>query len=148
MSHDQNLVLPWVREARFVTQYGLPPYDASVLADPRELAEYFEACAADADAKVASNWIMTEVLRTLKARDWSLADWTTRVPAERMRRPGEIDRFQWFCPQCDHLLHEEHFTVDDYRKDPVSRAYANFFDSEAHRTCGACGHVMPRPAGA
>jgi 3-hydroxyanthranilate 3,4-dioxygenase len=38
--------------------------------------------------------------------------------------------------------------VDDYRKDPVSRAYANFFDSEAHRTCGACGHVMPRPAGA
>lgn len=67
---------------------------------------------------------------------------------ERMRRPGEIDRFQWFCPQCDHLLHEEQFTVDDYRKDPVSRAYANFFDSEAHRTCGHCGHVMPRPAGA
>ena len=26
---------------------------------------------------------------------------------ERKRRPGEVDRFQWFCPRCDHLLHEE-----------------------------------------
>ena len=26
---------------------------------------------------------------------------------ERQRRPGEIDRFRWFCPRCDALLHEE-----------------------------------------
>ncbi|HVL58676.1 MAG TPA: 3-hydroxybutyryl-CoA dehydratase [Burkholderiaceae bacterium] len=64
---------------------------------------------------------------------------------ERMRRPGEIDRFQWYCPQCDAFLHEETFTVDDYRKDPVSKAYANFFGSEQHRTCKRCGHVMPAP---
>ena len=25
---------------------------------------------------------------------------------ERKRREGEIDRFQWFCPKCDALLHE------------------------------------------
>jgi 3-hydroxyanthranilate 3,4-dioxygenase len=35
--------------------------------------------------------------------------------------------------------------VHDYRADPVSKAYARFFDSEAHRTCKSCGHVMPRP---
>src|ERR1044071_3825281 len=30
---------------------------------------------------------------------------------ERQRHEGEIDRFQWFCPKCDNLLHEERFTV-------------------------------------
>ena len=64
---------------------------------------------------------------------------------ERRRRPGEVDRFQWFCPSCDRLLHEESCVVDDYRKDPVSQAYKRFFDSEAYRTCKGCGTVMPRP---
>ena len=64
---------------------------------------------------------------------------------ERKRRPGEIDHFLWFCPACDHQLHDEAAVVDDYRADPVSKAYATFFDSEALRTCKACGTIMPRP---
>lgn len=62
---------------------------------------------------------------------------------ERARRPGEEDMFRWYCPQCDHLLHEERFGVADYGTDPVAQAYRNFFDSEEHRTCKSCGHVMP-----
>jgi phage terminase large subunit GpA-like protein len=64
---------------------------------------------------------------------------------EKRRRAGEVDRFQWFCPHCDAPLHEEAAEVLDYRSDPVSKAYARFFDSEDFRTCRACGHVMPRP---
>ena len=64
---------------------------------------------------------------------------------ERKRTPGETDRFQWYCPACDALLHEESFVVSDYALDPVSKAYARFFDSEAFRTCAACAHVMPDP---
>lgn len=64
---------------------------------------------------------------------------------ERMRSEGEIDRFQWFCPSCDNFLHEEKFVVSDYALDPVSKAYANFFDSEEFRTCKECGAVMPTP---
>jgi 3-hydroxyanthranilate 3,4-dioxygenase len=64
---------------------------------------------------------------------------------ERKRKAGEIDRFQWFCPNCDGLLHEERFAVDDYALDPVSNAYATFFGSEAFRTCADCGSVMPDP---
>jgi 3-hydroxyanthranilate 3,4-dioxygenase len=64
---------------------------------------------------------------------------------ERKRRDGEIDRFQWFCPSCDHLLHEEQFVVSDYATDPVSKAYANFFDSEEFRTCKKCDAIMPAP---
>ncbi len=64
---------------------------------------------------------------------------------ERQRRDGEIDRFQWFCPSCDTLLHEERAHVSDYRADPVSKAYQRFFGSEELRTCKSCGHVMPAP---
>ncbi len=103
--------LPWAREARFALQYGLPAYDAAVLSDPRELADYFEACAEVADAKLASNWIMTEVLRVLKERAWDPARWTAQVPAPRMadflRRvaakelPGPVAKqvFAWMCDE-------------------------------------------------
>lgn len=64
---------------------------------------------------------------------------------ERQRRDGEIDRFQWFCENCDNFLHEEQFKVGDYAIDPVSQAYQNFFDSEEFRTCDKCGTVMPKP---
>ncbi len=62
---------------------------------------------------------------------------------ERKRKEGEVDRFHWYCPECDAFLHEETFTVSDYSVDPVGKAYKRFFDSEEHRTCKECGHVMP-----
>lgn len=68
-----------------------------------------------------------------------------QLVVERKRRPGEIDRFHWFCPSCDHLLHEETFVVGDYGVDPVSRAYGNFFNSMEFRTCKKCGTVAPAP---
>ena len=64
---------------------------------------------------------------------------------ERKRLKGEIDRFHWFCPNCDAFLHEETFIVEDYRLDPVSLAYKNFFESEEFRTCTDCGNIMPSP---
>jgi len=64
---------------------------------------------------------------------------------ERKRTSGEIDAFQWYCDTCGDLLHEARFVVSDYALDPVSNAYATFFDSEEYRTCGGCGSVMPDP---
>ena len=64
---------------------------------------------------------------------------------ERKRRPGEDDRFTWFCAQCGAQLHQSVKHVADYREDPVSRAYEEFYGSEAARTCDRCGHVTPRP---
>jgi aspartyl-tRNA(Asn)/glutamyl-tRNA(Gln) amidotransferase subunit B len=77
--------LPWARAARLVEQLALPEYDALVLSDQRELADYYEASARGIDAKMASNWVMTEVLRTLKERAWTLAEWSARVSPERLR---------------------------------------------------------------
>jgi 3-hydroxyanthranilate 3,4-dioxygenase len=63
----------------------------------------------------------------------------------RQRHEGEIDRFHWFCQKCDTLLHEETFIVQDYRDDPVSKAYQRFFENEEFRTCKKCGEVMAAP---
>ncbi|MEE8519179.1 MAG: cupin domain-containing protein [Dehalococcoidia bacterium] len=64
---------------------------------------------------------------------------------ERKRRPDEQDRFQWFCERCGTQLFESVRHVADYREDPVSRVYEEFYADESHRTCGSCGHVTERP---
>ena len=52
---------------RFVNDYELPEYDAHILCEEIELADYFEAVAKITNnPKLTSNWIMTEVLRNLK----------------------------------------------------------------------------------
>jgi aspartyl-tRNA(Asn)/glutamyl-tRNA(Gln) amidotransferase subunit B len=60
--------LPEARSRRFVEQYAIPAYDAGVLTQSSALADYFESTAALVNAKAASNWIMGEVLRTMKER--------------------------------------------------------------------------------
>ena len=64
---------------------------------------------------------------------------------ERKRRAGESDRFSWYCAKCGAELYQAVRHVADYREDPVSRVYEEFYSEESHRTCGKCGHVTPRP---
>jgi aspartyl-tRNA(Asn)/glutamyl-tRNA(Gln) amidotransferase subunit B len=75
--------LPAARRQRFVTQYAIPAYDAGVLTESAARADYFEAVAAAAgNAKAASNWVMGELLRTMKERG---QDETTQpLQAERL----------------------------------------------------------------
>jgi aspartyl-tRNA(Asn)/glutamyl-tRNA(Gln) amidotransferase subunit B len=66
--------LPAEKRKRFVAAYGLPEYDAAVLTTQPEVASYFEeTAAASGNAKAASNWVMTEVLRKLKESDGGFA---------------------------------------------------------------------------
>ncbi|MFH0962585.1 MAG: Asp-tRNA(Asn)/Glu-tRNA(Gln) amidotransferase subunit GatB [Planctomycetota bacterium] len=61
--------LPADRSDRFVRDYSLPEYDASVLTSDRALSDYFEAVVkSGADPKAASNWVMGDLLRELKER--------------------------------------------------------------------------------
>lgn len=58
--------LPTAKRHRFMAQYELSAYDASVLADSRQLADYYEAVAsACGDAKIAANWVQVELLGQL-----------------------------------------------------------------------------------
>ena len=58
--------LPAPRRGRFEEEYKITPYAADVLTGSRALADYFERCAAACgDAKSASNWVMTDVMRMM-----------------------------------------------------------------------------------
>lgn len=58
--------LPRARRARMVSEYGIPEYDAGVIAADKACADFFEKAAraaAPVPGKTVSNWFMTEVLR-------------------------------------------------------------------------------------
>ena len=67
--------LPDARKARYIDELGLPAYDAMVLTLTKEMSDFFEATIAeDADAKLASNWLMGEVSAYLNAEQKELKD--------------------------------------------------------------------------
>lgn len=66
--------LPNAKRQRFVEQYALSAYDASVLAASRELADYYEAVVATCgDAKIAANWVQVELLGQLNKVEQNIA---------------------------------------------------------------------------
>jgi len=74
--------LPAAKQQRFITELGLPAYDAEVLSADRRLADYFEACVAQAgDAKACANWVMGEVQRKLNETGSAISDAPLTPPA-------------------------------------------------------------------
>ena len=70
---SQMSELPRVMASRFVSDYGLPDYDATTLTQSKAMAAYFEAVAqACQQPKLASNWLMGEVSRRLNAGEGSI----------------------------------------------------------------------------
>ena len=68
--------LPLERRRRFVSQYGLPEYDADILTSERGLSDYFEETVQEyrGDPKRVSNWLMNDVLRIVNERGASAAE--------------------------------------------------------------------------
>jgi aspartyl-tRNA(Asn)/glutamyl-tRNA(Gln) amidotransferase subunit B len=58
--------LPDAKKARFVSDFGLSEYDASVLTAEAENAAYFEEVARGNDGKLAANWVINELFGRLK----------------------------------------------------------------------------------
>jgi aspartyl-tRNA(Asn)/glutamyl-tRNA(Gln) amidotransferase subunit B len=75
--------LPAERRARFARDLGLSAYDADVLTQRKDVADYFEAgIAAGAPPKDMANWVQTEILRMVRdakldqalvIRDWPVS---------------------------------------------------------------------------
>jgi len=58
--------LPAPRRRRFEGDYKVSPYAAEVLTGSRPIADYFERCVGSCgDAKSASNWVMTDIMRMM-----------------------------------------------------------------------------------
>ena len=74
--------LPDAKKARFVQDYGMSEYDASVLTADVESAGFFEAVAEGRDGKQAANWVINELFGRLNKEGLTIGD----SPLE----PGQI----------------------------------------------------------
>jgi aspartyl-tRNA(Asn)/glutamyl-tRNA(Gln) amidotransferase subunit B len=66
--------LPQAIRRRFERDYGLSPYDATLLTTGKEQAAYYEAVAKRVDPKLAANWINGELSGYLNEHNVSIAD--------------------------------------------------------------------------
>ena len=76
--------LPDAKKARFVNM-GLTPYDAEVICENKETAEFFEKAANGHDAKKVANWLMGDFFAMLNEKKLELKD--SPVSAENL---GEL----------------------------------------------------------
>ncbi|MEM9494781.1 MAG: Asp-tRNA(Asn)/Glu-tRNA(Gln) amidotransferase subunit GatB [Pseudomonadota bacterium] len=74
--------LPDAKKHRFMDEYGLSAYDASVLAMERAKADYFEGVAKGRDGKLAANWVMGELFGALNKENHDIEE--SPISAERL----------------------------------------------------------------
>ena len=80
--------LPDAKKRRFEESFGLSSYDAGVLVAEQETANYFETVAEGRDAKLASNWLTTDLFGALNKAGLAIDD--SPISAEALG--GLIDR--------------------------------------------------------
>jgi aspartyl-tRNA(Asn)/glutamyl-tRNA(Gln) amidotransferase subunit B len=70
--------LPDAKKTRFMAEYGLSPYDASVLVAERETADFFESAVSHGgtkrDAKAVANWLMGDLAAHANAQGVPVAE--------------------------------------------------------------------------
>ncbi|MCB0347894.1 MAG: Asp-tRNA(Asn)/Glu-tRNA(Gln) amidotransferase subunit GatB [Bdellovibrionales bacterium] len=77
--------LPLARVNRFMSEYQIPEYDAHVLTQTKPMANYFEVVAKNSKSpKLASNWIMGELLRVLNEEKLEIEN--SKITAEHLAK--------------------------------------------------------------
>ena len=62
---------------RFINEYKLNEMEAATLSSEQELAEYYEEVVkVSDDARLAANWVLTEILRVLKEKNISIEEFS------------------------------------------------------------------------
>ncbi|MEO0383985.1 MAG: Asp-tRNA(Asn)/Glu-tRNA(Gln) amidotransferase subunit GatB [Pseudomonadota bacterium] len=66
--------LPDQIKERFIADYGITPYDASVLVAEKERADFFDQVAKGRDGKLAANWTINELFGRLNKESVAISD--------------------------------------------------------------------------
>ncbi len=80
--------LPDAKRVRFVKELGLTAYDASVICENKETADFFEKAAQGHDAKKVANWLMGDFFAMLNEKKVELKD--SPVSAENLGKLVEL----------------------------------------------------------
>jgi 3-hydroxyanthranilate 3,4-dioxygenase len=64
------------------------------------------------------------------------------IVIERIREEGTLEKFVWFCLECDHKVHEVELQVRNIVAD-LPPVFELFYGSAEARTCDNCGAMHP-----
>ncbi len=110
--------LPDARRARYRSEFGLSAQDANVLTEEKALGDYFEQVMAasnvsdsKARAKAASNWLLSEVVRLLKANAITIQS-SPLSPASLANLLDLLDKGRINGTQAKEVL-DEAFTIGE-----------------------------------
>ena len=65
--------LPDNKKERFISEYGLTPYEANVLVSEKEISDYYEEVAKLTDKKLAATWMMGDLFAMLNDKGLSIS---------------------------------------------------------------------------
>lgn len=118
--------LPDARRLRYKTDYGLSEQDANVMTEDKALGDYFEQVMAvspgsdyKARAKAASNWLLSEVVRLLKAHVIAVQE-SPLAPAALANLLDLLDKERITGKQAKEIL-EEAFASGEMPEDIVTK---------------------------
>ena len=74
--------LPDQKKERFIKDYSLNTYEATVLVSEKEISDYFEEVVKTSDIKLAKNWIMGDLFASLNDKNISISE--SPVTAKKM----------------------------------------------------------------
>jgi aspartyl-tRNA(Asn)/glutamyl-tRNA(Gln) amidotransferase subunit B len=92
--------LPEARRDRFMAEYSLPLYDASLLTNSKDMADYEEDFLRIGEprnlslaerAKLGSNWILGEISRIMNARNIDMSEFKKKVTPEKLARLSVLE---------------------------------------------------------
>lgn len=120
--------LPEERRDKFISQYGLSRYDASLLTASKTMADYFEACVrlsakaqvekVEKGAKAVSNWLLGDFTRLLHATDTEIED--SRVTPEHLVGMLELIDCGTLSGAAAKAVFEEMFNGGRHAKDIIT----------------------------
>ncbi len=104
--------LPDARRARYSTEFGLSAQDANVMTEDKALGDYFEQVMAASEvsdrkarAKAVSNWLLSEVVRLLKANNIAIQSYPI-TPAALANLLDLLDKERITGKQAKEVLDE------------------------------------------
>jgi aspartyl-tRNA(Asn)/glutamyl-tRNA(Gln) amidotransferase subunit B len=118
--------LPDERRVRYTSDYGISEQDANVMTEDKALGDYFERVVAaspqsdrKARARVAANWVLSEVVRLLNASAVAIQD-CPLTPAALANLLDLLDRERITGKQAKEIL-DEAFTSGEMPEEIVTR---------------------------
>ena len=69
---------------------------------------------------------------------------TIGLVVEYQREEGALDVFQWYCDECESLLHEVTLDLEDIVSQ-LPPLFEQYWNSIENRTCSKCGSIQHSP---